>query len=328
MWNIVDGLVNRKKMRAAYDHHRAPGGILVAGGTEEEDRKGRSMTFGSLSHGFISVIGRRRVMEDAVTVAIGGIDSYDFFAVYDGHGGANTTAACRERLHLIVAQEVKERRKREGCGGGWEDLMAACFLKMDEEVTGAGRDASSVGPSALVVMVDEEELVVANRGNSRIVLCRAGVAVPLSRDHKPDKPDESERVRVEAAGGGITNWYGCRVLGVLTTSASIGDQNLKPYVVLSKPEVTVNARSELDEFIVIATRGLWDVVSNEFACEVVRRCLTGQLRLRFPEECSGSGPSGAAEAATMLAELALARGSKHNISVIVVELKKSSTIVS
>lgn len=184
MWNIVDGLVNRKKMRAAYDHHRAPGGILVAGGTEEEDKTGRSMTCGSLSHGFISVIGRRRVMEDAVTVAIGGIDSYDFFAVYDGHGGAHATAACRERLHLIVAQEVKERRKREGCGGGWEDLMAACFLKMDEEVSGAGRDASSVGPSALVVMVDEEELVVANRGNSRIVLCRAGVAVPLSRGHK------------------------------------------------------------------------------------------------------------------------------------------------
>lgn len=234
MWNKVDGLVNRKKMRAAYDHHRAPGGILVAGGTEEEDRKGRSMTCGSLSHGFISVIGRRRVMEDAVTVAIGGVDSYDFFAVYDGHGGAHPTEACKERLHLIVAQEVKERRKREGCGRGWEDLMAACFLKMDEEVSLAGRDASSVGPSALVLMVDEEELVVANRGNSRIVLCRAGVAVPLSRTHKPDKPDESERVRVEAAGGGITNWYGCRVLGVLTTSASIGDQNLKPYVVLSK----------------------------------------------------------------------------------------------
>ncbi|ESR52597.1 hypothetical protein CICLE_v10023343mg [Citrus x clementina] len=301
-------------MRAAYDHHRAPGGILVAGGTEEEDRKGRSMTCGSLSHGFISVIGRRRVMEDAVTVAIGGVDSYDFFAVYDGHGGAHPTEACKERLHLIVAQEVKERRKREGCGRGWEDLMAACFLKMDEEVSLAGRDASSVGPSALVLMVDEEELVVANRGNSRIVLCRAGVAVPLSRTHKPDKPDESERVRVEAAGGGITNWYGCRVLGVLTTSASI--------------EVTVNARSELDEFIIIATRGLWDVVSNEFACEVVRRCLTGKLRVRFPEECSGSGPSGAAEAATMLAELALARGSKHNIRVIVVELKKSSAIVS
>lgn len=103
---------------------------------------------------------------------------------------------------------------------------------------------------------------------------------------------------------------------------------MKPYVALSKPEVTVNARSELDEFIIIATRGLWDVVSNEFACEVVRRCLTGKLRVRFPEECSGSGPSGAAEAATMLSELALARGSKHNISVIVVELKKSSAIVS
>lgn len=156
----------------------------MAGGTAEEDRKGRRVTCGSQSHGYISVIGRRRVMEDAVTVAIGEIDSYDFFAVYDGHGGAHAADACREKLHLIVAQEVEERRTREGCGGGWEDLMAACFLKMDEEVSSAGGDVSSVGSTALVVMVGKDELVVASCGDSRAVLCRAGMAVPLSRDHK------------------------------------------------------------------------------------------------------------------------------------------------
>ena len=37
---------------------------------------------------------------------------------------------------------------------------------------------------------------------------------------QPDRPDEKERV--EAAGGRIINWNGCRVLGVLATSRSIG----------------------------------------------------------------------------------------------------------
>lgn len=91
---------------------------------------------------------------------------------------------------------------------------------------------------------------------------------------------------------------------------------MKPYVI-PEPEVTVSKRTVSDGFIVMATDGLWDVVSNEFACEVVRRCLDGQINRRFPE-----GFSGSAAAATMLAELAMARGSEDNISVIVVELNK------
>ena len=41
-----------------------------------------------------------------------------------------------------------------------------------------------MGSTAAVVVVGKEEIVVANCGDSRAVLCRGGVAVPLSRDHK------------------------------------------------------------------------------------------------------------------------------------------------
>lgn len=87
-----------------------------------------------------------------------------------------------------------------------------------------------------------------------------------------------------------------------------------------EPKVEVNKRTESDEFLIIASDGLWDVVPNDFACYVVRKCVHGQIRNRFTEV------SNSAVAAAMLAELALARGSKDNISVIVVELKKSSSI--
>lgn len=91
----------------------------------------------------------------------------------------------------------------------------------------------------------------------------------------------------------------------------------------SEPEVIVRERSELDEFLIIASDGLWDVISNEFACEVARRCLRRQIKRKVLEEVNGSR---AAEAATLLTELAIARGSKDNISIIVVELKKLGNI--
>ncbi|XP_030470156.2 probable protein phosphatase 2C 8 [Syzygium oleosum] len=297
---------------------------VLGGGEGEGDV--RSLT--SVSHGSMSVIGRRRSMEDAVTVAPGAaagkLGSYDFFGVYDGHGGANVANACRDRLHKLLAKEMEGRDDicRDGFGESeWRKVMEASFGKMDEEVGGKGVDSSmrTEGSTAVVAVVGLEEVVVANCGDSRAVLSRSEVAVPLSRDHKPDRPDEKERV--EAAGGRVIDWNGSRVLGVLATSRSIGDYYLKPYVI-AEPEVTVSKRTELDNFLVIASDGLWDAISNEVACQVVRRCLDGQIKTRSPEELRGSC---AAEAAAVLAELAMARGSHDNISVIVVELNKPNS---
>lgn len=99
-----------------------------------------------------------------------------------------------------------------------------------------------------------------------------------------------------------------------------GDYYLKPFVT-SEPEVTVTNRTETDEFIILATDGLWDVVSNELACRITKRCLNGRAARIFPEAVTGRSAS---EAAAFLAKLAMSRGSKDNISVVVVELKRLS----
>ncbi|CAI9092530.1 OLC1v1027790C1 [Oldenlandia corymbosa var. corymbosa] len=293
------------------------------------------------SYGCISVIGRRREMEDAVAVELGlssageggeGSGKYDFFGVYDGHGGSRVAHACSDRLHRLLA-EIVTQEERGGSGVvDWEKVMLECFEKMDEEVNRNGAAVATMGSTAVVAVVGDQELVVANCGDSRAVLRRGGVAVPLSSDHKPDRADELERI--ELCGGKVINWNGQRVLGVLATSRSIGDEYLKPYVI-PVPQVTVNQRSDLDEFLILASDGLWDVIPNDLACQIVRRCLDGNVRRRAasPQQIPSSGVSHAgaseskngglaSEAASILAELALARGSRDNISVIVVQLEK------
>ncbi|KAG4154931.1 hypothetical protein ERO13_D03G082750v2 [Gossypium hirsutum] len=274
-------------------------GNLNSGGfielSEEEQKrdkkgdKGESVT--CLSHGFISVIRR-----------------YDFFAVYYDHGGAGLANAFRDRMHRLVVKEVQERTRGGGGGGkgvGWEKVMSTCFEKMDEEVTGVECGTTTavdevmetMGSTAVVVLVSREEVVVANCGDSRAVLCRAGTAVAL--------PDEWERV--EVAGGRVININGNRILGGLATSRSIGDRYLKPYVI-SKPEVSVIERTKSDTFVILASDGLWIY-------------LDGHIKITFSEHKDGCSGNHAAEAAAMLAKLAVARGSTDNINVIVVELK-------
>ncbi|KQK04770.2 hypothetical protein BRADI_2g15840v3 [Brachypodium distachyon] len=352
------GSAARRRRRIELVRHRRGDDKAAKEEEEEDGAVGRGVRWAPacLSHGAVSVIGRRRDMEDAVAVArtflsaspdgevsMGDAaadegEEEDFFAVYDGHGGARVAEACRERMHVVLAEELARRRLRADAGAigdeedvrvrcCWKEAMAASFARVDGEVVeaaAAGRDdadvdesgSRTVGSTAVVAVVGSRRIVVANCGDSRAVLSRAGVAVPLSTDHKPDRPDELQRV--EAAGGRVINWNGSRVLGVLSTSRSIGDYYLKPYV-SAEPEVTVCDRTEQDEFLVLASDGLWDVVSNEMACRVARSCLDGRAAAAFPESVSGRT---AADAAALLVELAIARGSKDNVSVVVVELTR------
>ncbi|RLM92241.1 orphans transcription factor [Panicum miliaceum] len=270
----------------------------------------------SLSHGVHSVIGRRRRMEDAVAIA--------------------APLACQERLHVVLAEELARLHLASGggddAGARWREAMLAAFARVDDEVAVvqiATKDSTTVKPhgsTAVVVVVEPRRIVVANCGDSRAVLCRGGAAVPLSTDHKdasiqtdtfePDRPDELERI--ESAGGQIIYWQGPRVLGVLAMSRSIGDYFMKPSM-SAEPEVTVTDRTDTDEFIILASDGLWDVMSNEFACKVARYCLSGRAAAKCPATVGGSSAS---DAAALLVEMAAARGSDDNISVVVVELRR------
>ncbi|GMI75567.1 hypothetical protein HRI_001226000 [Hibiscus trionum] len=293
--------------------------IVLAGFGEKTCKKNDDVqTLTCTSHGLLSVIGRRCEMEDAVKVELGfmanGGEKFDFYGVYDGHGGSRVAEECKERLHKLLVEEIVEDNN-EGSGIDWGTTMERCFEKMDVEVNKGRLAEEMVGSTAVVAVVGNGRLVVASCGDSRAVLSRGGVATALSFDHKPDRADELERV--EAAGGRVINWNGYRVLGVLATSRSIGDQYLKPFVIC-KPEVSVQALTNRDEFVILATDGLWDVISNEVACRVVRRCLNGQIRSNSADVVNQNR---AAEAAAVLVELAMSRGSRDNISVIVVELR-------
>uniref|UniRef100_A0A803PPL6 protein-serine/threonine phosphatase n=1 Tax=Cannabis sativa TaxID=3483 RepID=A0A803PPL6_CANSA len=138
-------------------------------------------------YGVVSVIGRRSEMEDAVRVeldfAVKGSKKFDFFGVYDGHGGAHVAGMCRERLHEVLVSELENNNNGDDDECEWEKILEGCFGKMDEEVRGNAA-ARTVGTTAVVGVVGEDEVVVANCGDCRAVLSRDGVPLALSTDHK------------------------------------------------------------------------------------------------------------------------------------------------
>lgn len=301
----------------------------------------------SVKFGTTSVCGRRRDMEDAVSVRTsfaGGKTS--FFGVFDGHGCSHVAMKCKDRLHKIVKEEIETFEDLKCVE--WKETMERSYAKMDKEVDkwcidGDDKNTNcrcelqtpqcdAVGSTAVVAIVTPNKIVVSNCGDSRAVLCRNGVAIPLSSDHKPDRPDEL--ARIQDAGGRVIYWDGARVLGVLAMSRAIGDNYLKPYVI-SEPEVTVTERTAEDECLILASDGLWDVVSNDTACGVARMC----LRAQRPKRKSRPGSPGrdavvgsdtgessdkvCSDASILLTKLALARHSTDNVSVVVVDLRRN-----
>jgi len=153
-------------------------------------------------------------------------------------------------------------------------------------------------------------------GDSRAVLCRTNTVVDLSSDHKPDRPDEVERIK--AAGGCVLYNGGPRVMGVLGMSRAIGDAWLHRYGIIPDPEVTVRQRTGEDELLIIASDGLWGAVSSETAAAIARRCM---------DRATSQGVSRAAGsriAAKVLSRTAARLGSRDNITVLVVDLSPLS----
>lgn len=99
------------------------------------------------------------------------------------------------------------------------------------------------------------------------------------QDHKPNKPSELERVKKL---GGTVRWYGLleqdgspmegmgvyRINGNLAVARAIGDRSERPFVSAEADVKTFPADEEGDEFIILASDGLWDVMSSEEAVEV------------------------------------------------------------
>ncbi|KAI0131581.1 PP2C-domain-containing protein [Hypoxylon sp. NC0597] len=113
--------------------------------------------------------------------------------------------------------------------------------------------------------VRQRVLYTANVGDARIILCRAGKALRLSYDHKGS--DENEGKRIANAGGLILN---NRVNGVLAVTRALGDTYMKDLVTGHPYTTETVIQPEVDEFIIIACDGLWDVCNDQDAVDLVR----------------------------------------------------------
>ncbi|KAF8099507.1 hypothetical protein N665_0243s0069 [Sinapis alba] len=295
-------------------------------------------------YGVTSICGRRPEMEDAVSTIPRFLQSptnslidgrfnpqstAHFFGVYDGHGGSQVANYCRERMHVALAEEIAKEKPMFCEGDTWQEkwkrALFNSFLRVDSEIESVAPE--TVGSTSVVAVVFPTHIFVANCGDSRAVLCRGKTALPLSTDHKPDREDEA--ARIEAAGGKVIRWNGARVFGVLAMSRSIGDRYLKPSII-PDPEVTAVRRVKEDDCLILASDGVWDVMTDEEACEMARKrillwhkknMVAGDASLLTDEGRGEEEDPAAKSAAEYLSKLALQRGSKDNITVVVVDLK-------
>jgi protein phosphatase PTC1 len=122
------------------------------------------------------------------------------------------------------------------------------------------KDVTVVVPPA----ASRRVLYSANAGDARGVLCRGGKAVRLTYDHKGS--DKQEAKRITDAGGFVMSG---RVNGVLAVTRSLGDSSMKEFVV-GAPYTTETELCDEDEFLILACDGLWDVMGDQAAIDLVR----------------------------------------------------------
>jgi len=259
--------------------------------------------------------GRRNEMEDGFVFVdqFGGRDTSAFFAVYDGHGGRQVVDFVTRELHENL---LKELRKTSSAA----DALLQAFQVTDEEMV--RRNIMSSGCTACCCLLQEERharvIYTAHLGDSRAVLARGGNATRMTSmtDHKATDPLEAKRV-IEAGGHIIND----RVNGMLAMTRALGDHLLKmpvlPNDVVSNvPDITSTDLTHQDSFIILACDGLWDVMNDQQAVELVLESMRELTPLA--RQLEAEGRSMAEILARMLVEEALALGSSDNISCIVI----------
>jgi len=278
-----------------------------------------------------AIQGGRLYMEDEYIVGNGG----KFFGVFDGHGGGDVSNFLATNLYKEIQQQMKRKQ--------WEEqdkitddykislsslvsAIRSAFENVESEIV-AVKEFAYQGSTAVTVTIHEEEkdgsrtILSANVGDSRAVLCRNGTAVDLTRDHKPS--DEREQARIIAMGEKIEwdNFGKVYRVRNLSLSRAIGDSFAKPAV---SPEVEIKMfriNKEEDEFMVLASDGLWDVMESQEVVNFIKKktdtLMAGSrddvaIRIRNVRRKNMS---------RYVANEALKRGSGDNICVVIVWLK-------
>lgn len=262
-----------------------------------------------------AIPGRRGYMEDAVAIKL--YENMLIVCVCDGHDdGGQVSNFCASLLPDIIYNTDETL--------DWATRCVKACLEVDSKLQAI---RVSGGSTAIVAIVTQEQIVVANVGDSRCILAQEGQVVALSQDHKPG--DAAERERIEKAGcevleekfmdKGVEHTIHKVLVGSsrLACSRTFGDfeykanESLGPedQAVVAVPDVVVHNRVDTDRYLILACDGIWDVMNNDQVGQYV-----------YDRASQDDGPVILSRVCDDLVQECLALQSTDNLSVIVVAL--------
>ncbi|CAI9784882.1 unnamed protein product [Fraxinus pennsylvanica] len=244
--------------------------------------------------------------DSAILIQGYGIEDGAFCGVFDGHGrnGHIVSKLVRNLLPSLLlnqrnaiakistlALNTSSPKQGEKVNGEsapsknflkWKEAGLSAYKVMDKELKLLDKfDFSCSGTTAVVVIKQGEDLVIANVGDSRAVLgtnTPKGIkAVQLTTDFKPDVHEEAERIR--KCNGRVLAlkeephiqrvWLPNEDSPGLAMSRAFGDFLLKYHGIISIPDISYHHISPNDQFLVLATDGVWDVLNNDQVISIV-----------------------------------------------------------
>jgi pyruvate dehydrogenase phosphatase len=256
-------------------------------------------SFGDFS---IAVVQANEVIEDHSQVETG--NGAVFVGVYDGHGGPEASRYISDHLfsHLMRVSRERSCISEEALRAAFSATEEG-FLTLVRRTCGLKPLIAAVGSCCLVGVIWKGTLLIANVGDSRAVLGSMGsnnnrsnkiVAEQLTSDHNAAleevrqelrslHPDDSHIVVLKH---GV--W---RIKGIIQVSRSIGDaylkrpefsldpsfprfhlaEELQRPVLSAEPCVYTRVLQTSDKFVIFASDGLWEQMTNQQAVEIVNK---------------------------------------------------------
>jgi len=211
------------------------------------------------------------------------------FCVLDGHGpqGSELAQSAMLTLHTLIFED--NRLQRPGVAPSTlqdpaiilQDAFSEAnkMLSLDAEL-----DSTHSGCTALVMLMYDDEAWIANAGDCRAVLGRRRIGdgvlnpVPLNEAHVLS--NESECCRMLSAGHEVQDSQVHVTVGSEESrkcTRSLGDfcfKDMAPDGMICEPTVSSYKFSQEDQFVVLASDGLWDVICDEEVCSAVERSQT------------------------------------------------------